>query len=89
MNEQSLTDYLEDYLRDDANFRRLDEEEQFKIFKVYQTVLKAVFQVVVYPKVTSLLFAIDLPSAELLQKALSKLSKIIPQVERIEIIIVN
>ena len=89
MTEQSLTDYLEEYLRKDEIFTTLEEDEQFKIFQVYQTVLIAIHRVVVYQNVIPLLWAKDLPSAELLQKALTSLSKLVPQVERIEIIIVN
>ena len=89
MTEQSLTDYLEEYLRKDETFNTLEEDEQFKIFFVYQTVVTAVYRVVVYPNVTPLLVAKDLPSAEVLQKALTNISKVIPQVERIEIIIVG
>ena len=87
--EQSLTDFLEDYLSKDENFKSLDEEEQFKIYHVYQKVLLTIYQVCTYENVYPLLYVRDIPSAQLLEKTLTKLTKTIPAVERIEIIIVN
>ena len=87
--EQSLTDYLEDYLKKDENFRNLNEEEQFKIYHVYQRVLTTIYQVCTYKNIYPLLYVKDLPSAQLLEKTITKLTKTIPAVERIEIIIVN
>jgi hypothetical protein len=87
--EQTLTDYLEDYLSKDENFKSLDEEEQFKIYHVYQRVLITIYQVCTYKNVHPLLYVKDIPSAQLLEKALTKLTKTIPAVKRIEIIIVN
>lgn len=87
--EQSLTDYLEDYLNKDENFKSLDEEEQFKIYHVYLRVLTTIYQVCTYENVHPLLYVKDIPSAQLLEKTITKLTKTIPAVERIEIIIVN
>ena len=33
MTEQSLTDYLEEYLRKDETFNTLEEDEQFKYYR--------------------------------------------------------
>ena len=89
MNENKLIEILEEHLRKDKVFNCLSENEQFKIFQVYSTILQAVYRTVVYPNVTPLLLAKDMPSAEVLQKTINALTKIIPEVERIEIVIVN
>ena len=76
--EQQLSDWVQDYLEDQEDFHLLTDEEKFKMFHVYKTILVAVHKTVVHDNVYPILIASNPESKILIQKALDGLSKFIP-----------
>ena len=76
--EQQLSDWVQDYLEEQEDFNLLTDEEKFKMFHVYRTILGAVHKTIQYDNVYPILIASNPESKILIQKALDGLSMILP-----------
>ena len=87
--EESLTDFLENYFEKDEDYSLLTEEEQLRVYKTFNTILAAIYQVMTFENVTPLIFAADAKSGKAINRTLRHYAKSFPPIENIEVIIVN
>ena len=76
--EEQLSDWIQDYLEQQEDFNLLTDEDKFKMYHVYKTILAAVHKTIEYKNVYPILIASNVESKILIQKALDGLAEIIP-----------
>ena len=76
--EEQLSDWIQDYLEQQEDFNLLTDEDKFKMYHVYKTILAAVHKTIEYKNVYPILIASNIESKILIQKALDGLAEIIP-----------
>tara|TARA_Y100000361_G_C10962776_1_gene239728 strand:+ start:288 stop:560 length:273 start_codon:yes stop_codon:yes gene_type:complete len=87
--EDSITDFLDRYFSNSEEFELLSKEEQAKVYKTYTTILAAIYQVLTFQNVTPLIFAKDAQSGARIMRVLESYSELLPDILRIEVIVVN
>jgi len=87
--EDTITDFLEKYFKNSEEFNLLSEEEKLSVYKTYNTILAAIYQVLTFDNVVPLVFAKDAQSGTRIRRALESYSELLPEISRIEVIVVN
>jgi len=83
--EEQLSDWVQDYLEHDEDYLLQTDEEKFKTFQVYKTILKAVSRTVQFKNVYPILIASNPESKSIIQGALNNLAEILPEASRITV----
>ncbi len=89
IQDHLITNFLVDFLENDADFHLLTKEEQDKAFGIYKIVLTAVHKATSYENVYPVVFANDTPSKKVVEEAIRKLAEIVPEVEKVTVSLVH
>ena len=88
-NELLLNQLINDFLEEQENYLELSVKEKEKTFDLYKTILTTVQDTIQNPETEGIIFAKDTKSKIIIQQAVSNLSSIVPEVDRISVSIVN
>ena len=83
--EEELSDWVQDYLETDEDYLLLTDENKFRMFQVYRTILGAVSRTVHFKNVYPILIASNPTSKAIIQGALNNLAQVLPQANKITV----
>ena len=87
--ERAITSFVDEYILADPFFKTLSRKAQKQTRRTFLTVMRAVYKANNYPNVVPIIFAHTYESARVIADAISKVSGIMPNVDRIRIQITN
>ena len=87
--EEQLSDWIQDYLEQQEDFNLLTDEDKFKMYHVYKTVLIAVSKCLEFDNVFPILIASNEASKQVILGALNDLASTIPEAKKITVSLIN
>ena len=85
MAQQTLSEWVHEYLLKDEDYQTLNKQEKENTFKVYRTVLIAVSKTLEFDNVYPVLIASNEASKKIIMGALNDLASTIPQANKITV----
>ena len=87
--EDIINSFVEQILSEDADFQFMSEDEQAKIYGIYQLLLTAVHRAVAHDNVYPVVYANDYNSKKVVENAISNVKHLIPEISRITVSLVH
>ena len=87
--EDIINSFVEQILSEDADFQFMSEDEQAKIYGIYQLLLTAVHRAVAHDNVYPVVYANDYNSKKVVENAISNVKHLIPEISRIRVSLVH
>ena len=89
IEEKLITSFIDEFLQTDPDFELLTQDEKDKTFGIYHTILKAVYKSSVHENVYPIIYATDTASKKVVEKAITKISDLVPDVNKITVSVVH
>lgn len=83
--EKDISKFILEYLESIPHFDNMNPDDKAVVYKVYHSIIDALYMVLVYPNVYPLILVHDIDSQQVIEVCLEKLSKSIPSLERVKV----
>lgn len=87
--EDIINNFVEQILSEDMDFQSMSEDEQAKIYGIYQLLLTAVHRALAYENVYPVVYANDAKSKKVVENAIANVAHLIPEISRISVSLVH
>lgn len=89
MNDKLLTKFILSFLIDKKDYLNLSSKQQQVVFETCKTIMLAIYNAIKYENVYPVIMCGDIEAQKVIQKAISKVSDILPSTEKITIHIIH
>jgi hypothetical protein len=83
--EKDISKFILEYLESIPHFDNMDPNDKAVVYKVYHSIIDALYMVLVYPNVYPLILVHDIDSQQVIEVCLDKLANSIPSLERVKV----
>tara|TARA_B110000444_G_scaffold260713_1_gene308885 strand:- start:2256 stop:2534 length:279 start_codon:yes stop_codon:yes gene_type:complete len=88
-DDKDLSRFILNYLEGVPHFHLLESEDKAQVYKLYHSIMDALYYVLIYPNVYPLIVVKDLDSLEVIDTCLENLADTIPSLERVKVRVVH
>lgn len=83
--EKDISKFILEYLESIPHFDNMNPDDKAVVYKVYHSIIDALYMVLVYPNVYPLILVHDIDSQQVIEVCLDKLANSIPSLERVKV----
>ena len=87
--DEIINEFVSQILEQDSDFLLMSEEEQEKIYGIYTLLLTALHRALSYENVYPVVYANDAASKKVVERAISNVATLIPEISRITVSLVH
>ena len=89
MNEKLLTKFILSFLIEKEDYLKLSQEQQTIVFETCKTIMTAIYNAIKFENVYPVIMCGDVEAHEVITKSISRVSDVLPSVDKISIHLIH